>query len=67
MNGFMNEIIDAILQFCKFFHLCQNVTHLLKQMMKNDNECRKTFKVMATKRNGIISSQLYSVISAGSK
>ena len=33
-DHFMNEIIDVILQFCKFFHLFQNAIHLnqFKQM-----------------------------------
>ena len=52
MDHFMNEIIDAILQFCKFFHLSQNDSHL------EANQCRKTFKVMVEKGMGIITSYI---------
>ena len=47
MDHFMNEIIDRILQFCKFFHFSQNVTWssmLIFSNIKPGNECRKTFK-----------------------
>ena len=34
LHQFINEIIDAILHFCKYFHLSQNVSDadLFKQM-----------------------------------
>ena len=47
MDHFINEIIDRILQFCKFFHLSQNVTWssmLIYSNMKTVNAWRKAFK-----------------------
>ena len=47
MDHFMNEIIDRIIQFCKFFHFSQNVTWssmLIFSNIKPGNENRKTFK-----------------------
>ena len=38
LGHFMNEIINAVLQLCKYFHLSQNV-----QVNVHTNECAKTF------------------------
>ena len=53
LNYFMNEITDAIFQFCKFFHQSQNVSHLdlFRQM-----NAEKHFKVDVTKGMGMLAS-----------
>ena len=54
LDQFINEIIDAILHFCKYFHLSQNVSHvdLFKQMSAE----KHLFKGELTKGMGIIAS-----------